>query len=402
MGKFSDTKYIKTIDNLVESSKDKIKNPYYIFSDKKPTKVTYYNQNIELSTLDESTGLYGAHVGKDSPFKFNKINNFLLYGIERISVQLDVGDFGTESAPINGNAIILPNTVVPRPGDFFSISYLKEKALFKIISVTHDTLDTGANIYNLEYSLELADAIDTIENQVAKSFEFIVTNVGTDFKTLIQSEDYKLINEIERLIEDLIVRFSNTFFDPRLQTFIFNHEGYKMYDPFLIEFFRRNNVLSFGDEYVYVDHAMATNRTFAMDYQKTIFYNLENPDYDLNCKVIASADMIQDPNSLFSTRLDDYYWINYVNRSFVIGSQIYIFDMDIIEHIRNNIEYERGNTKEVYNIWIRYFNRKNDYINGDLLSKIRCMDSMDNLNYFYTLAITIYILEQYVKGSLIK
>ena len=402
MGKFSDTKYIKTIDNLVESSKDKIKNPYYIFSDKKPTKVTYYNQNIELSTLDESTGLYGAHVGKDSPFKFNKINNFLLYGIERISVQLDVGDFGTESAPINGNAIILPNTVVPRPGDFFSISYLKEKALFKIISVTHDTLDTGANIYNLEYSLELADAIDTIENQVAKSFEFIVTNVGTDFKTLIQSEDYKLINEIERLIEDLIVRFSNTFFDPRLQTFIFNHEGYKMYDPYLIEFIRRNNVLSFGDEYVYVDHAMATNRTFAMDYQKTIFYNLENPDYDLNCKVIASADMIQDPNSLFSTRLDDYYWINYVNRSFAIGSQIYIFDMDIIEHIRNNIEYEKGNPKEVYNIWVRYFNGKNDYINGYLLSKIRCIDSMDNLNYFYTLVITIYILERYVKGSLLK
>ena len=76
--------------------------------------------------------------------------------------------------------------------------------------------------------------------------------------------------------------------------------------------------------------------------------------------------------------------------------------MDIIEHIRNNIEYERGNTKEVYNIWIRYFNGKDDYINGDLLSKIRCIDSMDNLNYFYTLAITIYILEQYVKGSLIK
>lgn len=400
MGKFSDTKYIKTIDNMVDASKDKFKNPYYIFSDKKPTKVTYYAQNIEKSTLDEASGLYGAHVGTDSPFKFNKIKDFLIYGMEQINVDIDVGDYGAESSPITGDAIILPNTIIPRDGDFFSVSYVKENLLFKVISASHDTLDTGANIYKIQYSLELIDAIENIDSQVEKTFNFLVTNVGTDFKTIIQSEDLTLVTEVEALIENLIIKFTNIFFDNKLQTFIFSHNGFYMYDPFMIEFLRRNDVLSFGDEYIHVDHAMATNKTFGMDYQRTFFYNLENPDEDIHCQVIATADLIQDPNSLFSTRLKDYYWVRHVDRS-PYKDRFYTFDMDIIEHIMKNIEYERGNKKEFYNLWVAYFNNNENYLKGDLLSKIKHIDYMDNIDCFYALGVTIFILERYV-GNLLK
>ena len=97
MSKFSDTKYINTIDNLVSATKDKINNPYYKFSDKKPTKVTYYTQNVEKSTLDEASGLYEAHLGSKSPFKFNKIKDLVLYGIDRINVEYDVGEFAADA-----------------------------------------------------------------------------------------------------------------------------------------------------------------------------------------------------------------------------------------------------------------------------------------------------------------
>lgn len=396
MGKFSDTKYVKTIDSLVNASKDKIKNPYYIFSDKKPTKVTYYNQNVEKSTLDEASGLYGAHLGADSPFKFNKIKDFLIYGMGQINVDLDAGDFGLESSPIAGEVIILPNTIVPRTGDFFSVTYIKENLLFKITSVSFDTLDTGANIYSIQYSMEHIDAIEQIEAQVEKTFSFIVQNVGTDFKTLMESEDVNMLNEIEALIENLIVKFSSTFFDSRLQTFVFTHNGFNMYDPFMIEFLRKNNVLAYGDEYIHVDHAMATNRTFAMDYLKSFFYFLENPDEDLNPKVIATADLIQDPNSLFVTRLEDYYWVRHVDPN-RMKSRFYVFDMDIIEHIQKNIAYEKGNKREYYNLWIAFFNNDFEYLKGDLLSKIKLFESFNNLECFYAMGITIYILEKYIE-----
>lgn len=399
MGKFSDTKYINTVDKLVEATKEKLVNPYYPFGDKKPTKVNYYSQNIEKSTLDEASGLYGAHVGKNSPFKFNKIIDFLLYGIDRITTDYSVGDYGTESEPINGDAIILPNTITPRPGDFFSISYVKEIVLFKVNEVTPDTLDTGANIYKISYQLELTDSIDGIEAQVEKKFNFIVGNVGTDFKSVIQDCDYDLVNKLGALVDQLIIYFNNIFFDSRLQTFVYNHDGWHFYDPFIIEFFIRNKVLNYGDDYLYVSHALNTRKTFGMDYTKTLFYALENPKDDINCDINATADLISDPNSLFVTRMEYYYEVRYRDNS-PYKTRFQIVDPDIIDHIKANKMYNKGDKNEYYNLWIAYFNGNDNFINGDILSLIKKADYMDNLSCFYSLGISIFIIEKYIDSLL--
>lgn len=399
MGKFSDTKYVNTIDKLVDATKSKLVNPYYIFGDKKPTKVTYYAQNIEKSTLDEASGLYEQHVGSKSSFKFNKIEDFLLYGIEKIATSYEVGDFGTEANPITGEAIVLPNTITPRPGDFFSISYVKENALFKVTGCTPDTLDTGANIYNLEYSLELTDSIEKIDAQVEKSFKFLTTNVGTDFKTIVQDCDFDLITQLESLIEQLIVYFENLFFDQRLQTFVYNHDGWRMYDPFMIEFFIRNKVMSFGDEFLYVTHATSTNKTFGMDYTKTFFHCLENPKNTVKCNTVATADMITDPNSLFVTRLDYYYGVRYVDNS-PYKTRFEIFNPDVVDHIKSGTMYEKGDENEFYNLWIAYFKNDKDFIKGNLIDMVKNAEYMDNLSCFYALGVTIFILERYIEMML--
>jgi len=192
MGKFSDTKYISTIDKLVDTSKSKINNPYYIFSNEQPTRVVYYTQNIEKSTLDEASGLNGSNIGNDSPFKFNKIKDFIIYGIDSISTEYDVGDSGVEAGAIAGDAIILPNTITPRPGDYFKINYLKEKNLFKINGVTPDTLDSGANIYKVEYSIcpenyteESLDNASPTSSIAFRAFSAVSTSVVSIPKDLI-------------------------------------------------------------------------------------------------------------------------------------------------------------------------------------------------------------------------
>ena len=331
MGKFTDTKYVNTIDKLVDATKSKLNNPYYKFTDQKPTKVTYYSQNIEKSTLDEASGLYESHVGNKSSFKFNKIKDFIIYGIEKISIDYEVGDFGTEAAPISGDAVILPNTIIPRPGDFFSISYVKETLLFKVNGVTSDTLDTGANFYKIEYAAELTNSIENIESQLEKEFNFITTNIGTDFKTIIQSSDFDLIANLEVLVENLITYFENIFYQTNLQTFVYNHDGWLMYDPFMIEFLIRNSVLSFGDKYIFVSHATTTNKSFGMDYTKTFFYNLENPDNtNIRTSSSATADMITDPNSLFSCRMEYYYMVRYFDNT-PFKTRFTVFNEDILD-----------------------------------------------------------------------
>ena len=396
MGKFTDTKYTKTIDNLVDASKSKLNNPYYKFTDQKPTKVIYYAQNVEKSTLDEASGLYGEHVGDNSPFKFNKIIDFIIYGIDKITVDYEAGEFGAEATPIEGDAIILPNTIIPKPGDHFAIKYIKETLMFRVQSVSIDTLDSGANFYKIEYKLH-TDTIEQIEEQVESDFNFIATNVGTDFKTIVKSEDYNLIDELERLVETLITYFENIFYQTNVQTLVYDHDGWQMYDPFMIEFLIRNSVLNYGEKYVFLDHAAAVNKTFGMDYTKTFFHSLENPNIaDLKPCTMATADLINDPNSLFACRMDYYYMVRYFDKT-PYKTRFEIFNNDIIDRIRDNKPFEKGNEKEIYNLWISYFNNEKDFIKGDVLSMIKNADYMDNLECFYMLGISIFIIERYIK-----
>lgn len=399
-GKFTDTTYTNTIDSLVKATKDKFKNPYYVFSAQKPTKVTYYSQNIEKSTLDEASGLYEAHLGNNSPFIFHKINDFFIYGIEQILTELEVGDYGTESSEISGDGIILPNTIIPRPGDFFAISYIKENILFKVNEVSSDTLDNEANIYKIGYSLSTTTGIETIEAQVEKKFNFVVNNVGTDFKTVIQDCDYDLAKQLEAIIENLITSFEDIFFDTRLQTFVFNHDGWYMYDPYMIEFFIRNNIMKYGSTYKFVAHATDTHKTFGMDYIKTFFYALENPSLkNLKYSTMAVADLITDPNSLFMTRTEYYYSVNYKDKN-MIKTRFETIDSDVLEHIESGKYYEPGNKREFYNLWIAYFNNGKDFIKGNMIDIIMREEFQDNLSNFYTLGITIFILEKYISNLL--
>lgn len=400
-GKFTSTNYTKTIDNLVDATKSKlINNPYYIFADQKPTKVDYYAQNVEKSTLDEASGLYGAHVGKDSPFKFNKIKDFYLYGIEKITTDYDVGDYGTEAASITGDCIILPNSIMPRPGDFFYISYLKQPMLFKVNAVTPDTLDNGSNFYKIEYSLELTNTIDSIENQVVSNYSFIVGNVGTDYKCVLESNSIQLIEFLETLIEELITSFENIFFDSRLQTFVYNHDGWHMYDPYLIEFFIRNKVLNYGDKFVFVSHAAEVGKTFGMDYNKTFFRCLEQPSkFNVECSTTATAALITDINSLFVTKMTEYYQVRY-NDSTPFMTRFITIPMEVLEQIESGEYFAKGHRYESYNLWIAYFKHDISYITEDILDAIKSADALDNKDCFYSLAINIFILEKYIENMM--
>ena len=196
MGVFTNSTYTSTIHSIIAATESKINNPYYKFTEKKPTPCTYWKQNREKSTLDESTATNYSHVGEDSPIRFNQINNFYIYGFDKITLDYDLTDFGLESAEIAGEVVVLPNTIIPLPGDFFKVSSIKEDVLFKVNKVTPDTLDNGANFYKIEYKLELVNQYENILKQVVAEYEFIIENVGTDFSCFITSTNYDLAKEL--------------------------------------------------------------------------------------------------------------------------------------------------------------------------------------------------------------
>lgn len=401
MGKFTSTNYKTTIDNLVQASKDKFKNPYYIFTDKKPTSVDYYAQNKELSTLDEATKTYYDTDGFNSPIKYNFIHNFYIYGLDKINPIYNTGDFGFEAEGIEGEGIILPNTITPINGDIFTITYTKEKLAFRINQVNIDTLDTGANIYKINYSLYKTD-ISALDSNIAKEYKFIITNVGTDYKTIILSTDYDLIKTLEDLNSSLIKYYNELFFDTKVQALVFDYNGFLIYDPYLIEFIKRNKVFDGGDKYIYVDHQTQVNKTFSLNYSNTIFNNIENAEkINLNKHLLAVAKKITDINSLFITRLNSYYELEYNdNTALSMITRIPVFDPLIIDRIINNVYIDESDDTAIYNIWTAYFNDNTSYITGNILNLIKNFQYQENKDCFYCMPITIYIISKYIKSLL--
>ena len=78
MGKFIDTAYTQAVDNVSETVKSLLNNPYYMWTEKKPTTVTYYHINAEQSTLDQAAKIPYSDLGPRCPFRFNKITKFVV------------------------------------------------------------------------------------------------------------------------------------------------------------------------------------------------------------------------------------------------------------------------------------------------------------------------------------
>ena len=400
---FTNTQYANTISGLVEAAESKLSNPYYKFADKKPTPTTYYKQNKKKSTLDCASQLQYAHVSNQSALKFNKIIGFYLYGLPQITLNYDVSDNGVEADAITGDAIVLPNTIEPTPGDFFAVDYIKEDVLFKVDHVTPDTLDTGATLYKIEYHLELTEASSKIEEQVVNTYQFVADYVGTEFNCFISSADYSLATSLEGLTAQLTNYFNSIFFKSRVQTYVYRYDDtWNFYDPFMIEFIRRNKIMSTDEKFFYVAHQTTPEVTFPYEYSKTFFYGLETMDKDLIANNnIATADLITDINSLFTSRIEDYYQVRYRD-NMPYKTRFTVLDKDLVDAIKFNKKFPNGDKRSIYNIIVSYMNGDSGYIDDSIIEQIHKLDYSDNKTVFYLIPFYIYIIRNYINSNILS
>ena len=398
-GNFINTTYNNTIDSLLAGSIKKLDNPYYKFTDKKPTPVVYFNLNTKMSTLDESSRQVESPLGKGSPFKFNKINDALLYGdIPKALLSVEVGEFGTEAASIEGELYVLPDTFIPYQDDYFFIKYLDKDLLFRVIGVTPDTIDGGANFYKINVKLDQYDR--SIEDQVVETYNMIANNVGSNFSSIIRNSDYDIIVGLESVLLSLKEYYCALFYNDKVQTFTYKYDNTNFYDSYLIEFLIRNKILRGTKNYMYIAHQLYTGRTFALDYDRTIFKQLEIRNKDLNLNT-AYGTLIEDPRSLMSIRYEDYFSISYNLNCNAILSPVPTIDSDLITAIKEYNRYSDYSDTMHYNIIIDFFNNKFS-LNSNVLKIIENINYKSDIILFYTIPMIIYILENSIKELLIK
>lgn len=395
---FTNTVYNDTIKSFVDTNKQIIKNPLTLFIDKKPTIVKYYNKDTNISTLDEVTAIEYAPIGKNSPTKFNIILDALIYGIDKIQLNWNMDDTGIVADDITGDAYILPNTFIPYPGDYFIIPYLKETVIFKVNEVQTDTLDNGANYYKISYILDRTgkSELDKLNENIHDTYRMIAGTVGTNFKTIIRNTDYEKLEKIEITSKSLKEYYKQLFFDNYTQTFTFlKDDMYHFYDPFLIEFIKRNNIMSGTDKYTYVDQALSLWATFGIDYDKTFYRALElrDPEKANNCYIVAVATGVDDMSSLLCSRMDEYYCVDYNLSKSSYLKRFEVYPNDLINAIVYGSKLDSNKYPAFYQFIIKYF--KNDWsIELDDFEMIDNIMMRTSEELFYGMPILIYILDR--------
>lgn len=398
MGKILNMKYNNTIDSLVQGQKDRLNNPFYKFIDKAPTEVTFYNINTEATTHDEATDNDYAQISDDSPLRFNKIEHTLLYGLARIEIDIDQTEFGTESSAIEGECYLPPNTFKPLQNSYFTINYLNtgRVLLFKCTAVNLDTLVNSANAYKISYKLDLIDP--PIDKQVVKNFVMVSGNIGTQLKSVVENVTYDLVYRIEEYTSKLRKYYMDLFFKSNVQTFVYKYgkSGAYFYDPFMIEFMIKNKIMQ-GERYEYISHQVYLPPSFNIDYDNTFFHDVETKNRDIHMPR-AYATLIDDPMSLMSVRLEDYYAINYTDDcgetiSSLLADPIDLIDNELVDHIVKGEFMPSSDFRFYYNIIISYM------LDKDLTEAI--VDSLSKVRYiackelYYTIPIIIFCLEKY-------
>ena len=393
MGQFLNTYKTDTMNSLIKGIENRLDNSFYIFNDKHPTVVTFYNINDTRSTLDEGSKQIYALSGEDTPLIYNRIDNVFLYGLERMQTELEVGEYGLESTEIQGECYLPPNTFAPYPDSYFTINHLKKNYWFRVTKVSTDTLENGNNFWKLEYLLDKVGEFD-IEKRVVKRFRMLADHIGSNFKSVIQDEVYDFVGKLESICNTLANYYHSLFFKPQLQTYTFRWHTGEFYNPETIEFIIRNKLLSMKDEYVYVDQAIHLPDTFCIQYDYSIYRNVEKC-----CKRYIHKKYYglvnTDPMSLLSTRLEDYFIVHPNNLGY-LADPLPIYPPELMGAINDASDF--GDAKNrYYKIIQNYFNEEKNVIDDDLLEALERMNYSDEITVYHVMPIFIFILTKEIE-----
>ena len=414
MGKILDTTYHETIENITSFYGNLINNSFYDLNDKKPTIVTYYNINKSYSSLDPGAKIAYDNIGDKTPFRFNMIENFIIYGINRVELQTAIEEFGTEAEKISGDAFILPNTIIPTEGDYFEIPYVKDSTwLFMVNDVQQDTLKNGSNVYKITYRLEYVDH-DRLKNAVVDTFKMIEKREGTNIVRIVNNRDYATAKKMDAVAVKLKGYFNELFYNPKVQTFTYvDLTEWRMYDPFMVEFLIRNKILANGDHtsYIHVCHQLPINKTFTIDYDNTIFRAFELQDIEKLRTSIRSivAEEIISYGTTFYARYETYFKAKYIReRNEYTGTSLedeFFYPIINKEYVDEITHQDLNHPSPLWiNIIIKHFaDKDNDRITiteEELKSLDNDLIMADSMRMFYLIPLVIYCLETAIEKVL--
>lgn len=392
-------KTTKLLDDILQS-----KSSIMISGMGEPVLGRWWNMNDSLSTVDSGTGTADALLGKDSPFKYNKIENLPVYNVMKDlqNLEMVMDDNGMMDMNVEIEPVLLPNTIIPGPYDYFEYTFSNGRNVFFRANDVKIATVKSNGYYKVPMHLVDIDSKDYptgIEENTVEEFKVRLDNVGSNEKCIISNKVYDDILELEKLIKLVVSDYIDTFFNRRYNCFIlreFNNK-FTIFDPYLTKFILKHNILDYYDEIIQ-PVVMEQDDYFRTEYNKTPFRGIELKDIERLKKIVYELTSFTKKH----TNPFDYwgeelvYLIKvYEDKEMKYPKNTYM-DYDFIYRL-NDVK-ESNSVTLMENIIIRYF--KNDslskFISLDEMKKLKRILEMEYSEYyFYIIPIVLFILIEY-------
>lgn len=387
---------------------------YTRFLEKHVDFVTYFSINKILSTTSIGNFAVDSYIGKDSPVRYNRINNFPLYGFPLFT---DENSYGEDGAGLNmddfgGQVTMLPEIIEPSEGDCFILNMYDENRFFIVTEVTQVALK-GKSHYILSFTSGIPDYLPQLKKQVIDEYNAIFDNIGTEDRVVISNKDYKLKSMYENTYKFMYTYYIHKFFNKRNTLFQANINvgtlPISYTDIYCTKFMQDNRIIIMDKllkECLVMDYNKIYDDNDYFDYMDTLYWAIENKDTRKLKK--ANYITIKKMVSPFSLSISQY-------DSDVYLSELYNFNnicdydsennynsiefnfTDIVDRINSNKFYISDNAVDrCISIIVRYLN-DDKVIQPGYFSSIE-FDTMTELEQYLLIPIILFIIRYNIYG----
>jgi len=371
-----------------------------------PTYLSYFNIKASASSQDKNLDAVYQVTGSESPVRFNRIDNFPVYGLQQISLDLSIGTYGVE-AEVATEAIILPSTIIPFPDDFISVPYIdsssgideKKYALFRVTKVDKSVLGS-TRFFKLQINMT-AEQVEQVEEQTVKELEFNVTDYESNRQAILNKSSISILKLSRSLRQFTVNEYLEMYNDKSVSSISCPHNDGKLVCLLLNYFIELSKGFEFDRSFlnklsVLYQPDISIFRLIKIEFSSfflNIFLNRDMKEKIIKegVEAIVSTEMI---HKAFKT----IYYIT--NSGCGTGSSTTIFPSEgLLQAIKNNTIFGTDD-KKIEDILITYVNtrdaenfNKKEMVE-DIKNAIRAeMPLSMNYRIFYLIPVLMFILK---------
>ena len=318
------------------------------------------------------------------------------------NLEMAMDENGMMDINVEIEAVLLPNTIIPGPFDYFEYTFSNGRNVFFRANDVKIATAKSNGFYKVPMHLVDMDSKDYptgIEEITVNEFKVRLDNVGTNEKCIVSNKVFDDIQELEKLIKRALSDYIDTFFVRRYNSFILRgfNDRLTIFDPYITKFILNHSLLGYYDEIIQ-PVVMEQDEYFRSEYNKTFFRALELRDMDkispLMLDLVTFTKKNTNPFDYWGEEL--VYLVKIYEDKEVKYPSNHYMDFSFLYNIPNLKESNAVSIME--NIVIRYFQKEdfNKFMTLEEIKKLKHLLEPDYSEYyFYMVPIILFILIEY-------